>query len=125
MNAKPWQTVSFFVSLVLFAFILLLVVASFSLKPDARVWPLSVGIPMLVMLALSIVGEFSRKVESMFEVTWEGAAVEEGMEGDEGGRARKVLMSEIPWKIVGIVFGSILMAALGVLFAGFLVATPI
>ncbi|MFN0073095.1 MAG: hypothetical protein ACKVVP_16545, partial [Chloroflexota bacterium] len=122
---KPFQTISFYATLVLFAFVLLLVVASFSLKADARVWPLTIGIPVLVLLVISLIGEFSPKVESMFEVSWEGAAVEEGMEEGASGGPRKVLVSEIPWRIVGIVFGSLLLAALGVLALGFLFAIPI
>ncbi|MFN0074444.1 MAG: hypothetical protein ACKVVP_23425, partial [Chloroflexota bacterium] len=58
-------------------------------------------------------------------VSWEGAAVEEGMEEGASGGPRKVLVSEIPWRIVGIVFGSLLLAALGVLALGFLFAIPI
>jgi hypothetical protein len=122
---RPFQTISFYMTILLFAFVLLLVVSSFGLKADARVWPQIVGIPVLILLALSLVGEFSPKIESMFEVSWEGAAVEEGMEESQGGGPRKVLVSEIPWRIVGIVFGSLLLAALGVLFFGFLVAVPL
>jgi hypothetical protein len=122
---QAFKTLSFYMTLILFAFVLLLVVASFGLKADARVWPLVVGIPVLILLAISLVGEFSPKVESMFEVTWEGAAVEEGMEEGESGGPRKVLVSEIPWRIVGIVFGSLLLAAIGTLFLGFLIAIPL
>jgi hypothetical protein len=116
---------SFYMTIVLFAFVLTLVIASFSLRAEARVWPLVVGIPVLVLLALSLIGEFSSKVESMFEVTWEGAAVEEGMEEGQAGGPRKLLVSEVPWRIVGIVFGSLLLAAIGVLTLGFLVAIPL
>lgn len=122
---EPFKRLSFYMTLILFAFVLLLVVASFGLKADARLWPLIVGIPVLILLAVSLVGEFSPKVESMFEVSWEGAAVEEGMEEDRAGGPRKVLVSEIPWRIVGIVFGSLLLAAIGTLFLGFLVAIPL
>lgn len=122
---KPFQTISFYATIVLFAFVLLLVVASFSLKADARVWPLTVGVPVLVLLAISLIGEFVPKVEKIFEVSWEGAAIEEGMEGGETGGPRKVLVSDIPWRIVGLVFGSLLLAAVGVLAVGFLVAIPI
>ena len=122
---RPFQAVSFYVTIVLFAFVLTLVIASFGLRAEARVWPLSVGIPVLVLLALSLIGEFSQKVESMFEVSWEGAAVEEGMEESERGGPRKVLLSDIPWRLVGIVFGSLVLAAIGVLMLGFLVAIPL
>jgi hypothetical protein len=122
---QPLKTLSFYMTLILFAFVLLLVVASFGLKADARVWPLVVGVPVLVLLLISLIGEFSPKVESLFEVSWEGAAVEEGMEEGQSGGPRKVLVSEIPWRIVGIVFGSLLLAAVGVLAVGFLVAIPL
>jgi hypothetical protein len=123
--SRPYQTISFYTTIVLFAFVLTLVIASFSLKADARVWPLTIGIPMLVLLAICLIGEFSPRIESMFEVSWEGAAVEEGMEEGEGGGPRKVLVSDIPWRIVGIVFGSLVLAAVGVLMLGFLVAIPL
>jgi hypothetical protein len=122
---RPYQLISFYVTIVLFAFVLTLVIASFSLKADARVWPLTIGIPVLVLLAISLIGEFSSKVESMFEVSWEGAAVEEGMEEGKTGGPKKVLVSDIPWRLVGIVFGSLLLAAVGVLMLGFLVAIPL
>jgi hypothetical protein len=122
---SPFQRISFYMTIVLFAFVLTLVISSLSLKADARVWPLTVGIPVLILLAVSLIGEFSSKVESMFEVTWEGAAVEEGMEEDRTGGPRKVLISDIPWRLVGLVFGSLLLAAVGVLIVGFLVAIPL
>ena len=122
---RPYQTISFYMTIVLFAFVLTLVIASFGLKADARVWPLTIGIPVLILLVISLIGEFSSKVESMFEVSWEGAAVEEGMEEGEEGGPRKVLVSDIPWRLVGIVFGSLLLAAIGVLALGFLVAIPL
>lgn len=122
---RPFQTISFYMTIVLFAFVLTLVIASFGLKADARVWPLTVGIPVLVLLAISLVGEFFSKVESLFELSWEGAAVEEGMEEDQTGGPRKVLVSDIPWRLVGLVFGSLLLAAVGVLMLGFLVAIPL
>ena len=122
---RPYQTLSFYMTILLFAFVLTLVIASFGLKADARVWPLTIGIPVLILLVISLIGEFSSKVETMFEVSWEGAAVEEGMEEGEGGGPRKVLVSDIPWRLVGIVFGSLLLAAVGVLALGFLVAIPL
>jgi hypothetical protein len=125
VRPKAWETLSFYVTAFLFAFVLLLVVASFSLKPDARVWPLIVGIPVLIMLAISLAGEFSPKLESAFEVTWEGAAVEEGMEEGEQGGPRKVLVRDIPWKIVVLVFGSLFALGGAIILFGFLVATPI
>jgi hypothetical protein len=122
---RPFQTLSFYMTIILFAFVLTLVIASFSLRAEARVWPLTIGIPVLVLLAISLIGEFSSKVESMFEVSWEGAAVEEGMEETQAGSPHKLLVSEIPWRIVAIVFGSLLLAAIGVLMLGFLVAIPL
>jgi hypothetical protein len=122
---RPFQSLSFYMTIVLFAFVLTLVIASFGLRAEARVWPLIVGVPVLVLLVISLVGEFSSKVESMFEVSWEGAAVEEGMEEDQTGGPRKVLISDIPWRLVGLVFGSLLLAAIGVLMLGFLVAIPL
>lgn len=122
---KAWQTLSFYVTAFLFLFVSTLVIGSFSLKADARVWPLVVGIPVLILLALSLAGEFSRKIESAFEVTWEGAAVEEGMEAGEQGGPKKVLVSDIPWKIVVLVFGSLFALGIAIILFGFLVATPI
>lgn len=124
-RVKPWQTMSFYATVFLLLFIGTLVVASFGLKADARVWPLTVGIPVLVMLVILIIAEFNPKIESAFEVSWEGAAVEEGMEEAAQGRTRKVLVSDIPWRIVGIVFGSLVLVAVGVLVLGFLIAPPI
>jgi hypothetical protein len=122
---RPFQTLSFYITIVLFAFVLTLVIGSFSLRAEARVWPLAVGIPVLVLLAVLLIGEFSSRIESMFDVSWEGAAVEEGMEEGQSGGPRKMLVADVPWRIVGIVFGSLLLAAIGVLMLGFLVAIPL
>ena len=122
---KPWRTLSFFATVLITAFILVLVVASFQLKPDARVWPQVVGFPLLALLGLALVSEFSPRLEAMFEVSWEGAALEEGMEEGESRTTRKMLLSDVPWRIVLTVFGSLLLAAIGVLWLGFLVAVPL
>lgn len=125
---RPWRGLSFWVSLLMAGWVFSVAVASLGLKPVARDFPLGVALVTLALLLTILAGEFSPRIQALFEVNWEGTDVEDGAEPEATGRApagRGVALGDVPWRLVGTVFGSLVAFGLGVLVAGFTVATPL
>lgn len=110
------RTVSFWTTLLLALFVILMLLASARLPETARGFPIGVAVLTLVLLLLSLAAEFRRGLGSLVE-----------LELDIGGSdaaSGAVLLEDVPWKLVGLVFGSLLVYGLAVLLVGFTVASP-
>jgi hypothetical protein len=137
MTSKPWQRVSFWVILVLMAFAVTIALSSLGLKRDAKALPQLVAFPLIAVLALLLLGEFVPRVQSFFSISWLPAATpgsenldeseEEALERELQEAEREetggeVLLRDIPWRLVTLVFAGIVLYGVLVLAAGFVVA---
>jgi len=137
MTSRPWQRVSFWVILALLAFALIIALSSLGLKRDAKALPQLVSFPLLAVLVLLLVGEFVPRVQRFFTISWlpaatpgsdnldeaEGKELERELEEVEREEtAGEVLLSDIPWRLVSLVFLGIVLYGVMVLAAGFVVA---
>jgi hypothetical protein len=149
---KPWKTISFWVSVLLAVIVAGFVVGSMGLRGEARPFPLGAATLTLVALLLVLAAEFLPRVGRLFEVELEGAELEQNIgaepasgeplyteENQEdrredqpapaasyaGPAPEQVGLRDIPWRAVGVVFGSLTLFTIGVLLVGFAIATPL
>ncbi len=124
------RTVSFWVTLGLCVLALGMLLAALPLNEAARGFPMGVaGITLLFCLTI-LLAELSPRLRPI--VTAALIAETASIPSDErelapGGAAgdTRVLLRDIPWRLVSLVFGSVLAYAVGVLLLGFTIATPL
>jgi hypothetical protein len=123
-----FNRLSFWVTALLILAMVGFIWGAFAFRADARIFPLAIAILTLVLLAITLLGEFFPRITAIFEFSLEGVAGSEAKEAeefDEDAPPADVMVSDVPWKIVSLVFGTLVLYALGILFLGFAVATPI
>ncbi len=137
MTSKPWQRVSFWVTIALAVFALTIALSSLGLKRDAKALPQLISFPLLVVLGLLLLGEFVPRVQSFFVISWLPTATPGGenldlteeqelerelVETEREETGGEVLLRDIPWRLVSLVFVGIVLYGVMVLAAGFIVA---
>jgi hypothetical protein len=122
------QRLSFWVTLLLILGMVAAIWGAFAFRADARAFPLGVAVITLVVLVIVLVGEFFPTVAGVFEISLEDVAGSEARAAeamDEERPPERVLLRDVPWGIIGLVFGSLIVFAVGVLLVGFTIAAPI
>jgi hypothetical protein len=125
---KPWHTVSFWVSTLLAVCVALVIVASFGLRPQARAFPLIVAVPTLAVLGLVIAGEFAPRLWEQLDLSVVGATSDEAGEMEaieQESEQQEYALRDIPWRVVGLVLGSLVLFGVAVLLVGFEFACPL
>lgn len=126
-----WRRVSTWVTVLLAGVVLAFVLGSLALQGPARSFPLGTSLATLAGLLLILAGEFSPRVRRLFEIQLEVEEIQTGTGSDgllpanQPVLEEEVLLGDVPWRLVAMVFGSTLLYSLGVLLAGFTVATPL
>jgi hypothetical protein len=122
------QRLSFWVTLGLIVAMVGAIWGAAGFRAEARVFPLAIASITLAVLAIALLGEFFPRIAGLFEITLEDVAGSEarGAEDiDAEQHPERVLLRDVPWRTVGLVFGSLLVFALSVLLIGFTIAAPI
>lgn len=120
---KTLRKASFIFTLLLLLLVLSMVVASFGYRPKARLFPLVIGVPTLLMLVFLAAAEFFPRFSKRLEVGIETFFGGRLSEVAEGGNARETSETS-GWVRVGTIFGWLVLLFGLVFFAGFYVASP-
>jgi hypothetical protein len=118
------QRLSLWVTIVLIVAMLAAIWGATGFRAEARVFPLGVALITLLVLVVVLVGEFFPRFAALFEMSLEDVAGAEAREAEEMGPER-VLLRDVPWRTIGLVFGSLLVFAASVLLVGFTLSAPI
>ena len=122
------QRLSLWVTIVLIGAMLAAIWGAAGFRAEARVFPVGVAVITLLVLLIVLVGEFVPRVAALFEMSLEDVAGSEARAAEAMDAERppeRVLLRDVPWRTIGLVFGSLLVFALSVLLLGFTLTAPI
>ncbi|HEY0584450.1 MAG TPA: hypothetical protein VGE94_19865 [Chloroflexota bacterium] len=122
------QRLSFWITLLLILGMVAAIWGAAGFRAEARAFPVGVATLTLVVLVIVLLGEFFPKVAGLFEISLEDVAGSEARAAedmDDERPAERVLVRDVPWAIIGLVFGSLIVFAVCVLLIGFTIAAPI
>ena len=98
------------------------------LRAEARAFPIGVAVITLVVLLIVLIGEFVPRIAALFEMSLEDVAGAEARAAeamDDERPPERVLLSDVPWWTIGLIFGSLVVFTVSVLLVGFTVSAPI
>jgi hypothetical protein len=123
-----FQRLSLWVTILLIVAMLAAIGGAVGFRAEARAFPLGVAVITLLVLAIVLIGEFVPRVAALFEMSLEDVAGAEAREAeamDEERPPERVMLRDVPWSTIGLVFGSLVVFTVSVLLVGFTISAPI